>query len=130
MLSVVCRQMVEKAAASFKIKREEEPVSRQDDVCVGVCGCACITDAQRTISVYESVCVCVIVLALIIMGIKISPNTFRRSVLIERLAKTFVCRTKPNCVLFCHPIYLEAIITHNHASIHMLYRRKQIFPLS
>lgn len=34
MLSVVCRQMVEKAAASFKIKREEELVSRQDDVCV------------------------------------------------------------------------------------------------
>lgn len=56
-LSVVGRQMVEKAAASFKIKREEELVSRQDDVCVGVCGCACITDAQRTISVYESVCV-------------------------------------------------------------------------
>lgn len=57
MLSVVCRQMVEKAAASFKIKREEELVSRHDDVCEGVCGCACITDARRTISVYESVCV-------------------------------------------------------------------------
>lgn len=93
MLSVVCCQMVEKAAASFKIKREEELVSRQDDVCVGVCGCACITDAQRTKSLYESVCVCVIVLALIIIGIKISPNTlFRRSMLIERLAKTFVCK--------------------------------------
>lgn len=75
-------------------------------MCVGVCGCACITDAQRTISVYESVCVCVcvIVLALIIIGIKISPNTFGRSMLIERLAKTFVCRTKANCVLSCHPI--------------------------